>query len=241
MAVMPRLINRQYQGVCEHSMPTALVIGASRGIGREFVRQLLLDGWRVWATARDSASLTALQDDGAQALKLDVSAAESIAGLAWPLDGERLDLALYVAGVYGPAHGADTAPDQAAFDNVMHTNVLGAMQVIPTIAPMVEAAHGKFVFISSGMGSIEEATQSNGWVYRVSKAALNMAVKSASCHYRAAIFAAMNPGWVQTDMGGAHATISAQQSVTEMRQVIDRLGPADSGSFVSHSGQRQAW
>ncbi|RJG02504.1 SDR family oxidoreductase [Noviherbaspirillum sedimenti] len=222
-------------------MPTALVIGASRGIGREFVRQLLRDGWKVWATARDDASLAELQSAGAQALKLDVAQTDSIATLGWQLDGEKLDLALFVAGVYGPGHGAETAPTSAAFDQVMHANVLGAMQLIPTVAPMVEAARGKCVFISSIMGSIGSATASIGWVYRVSKAALDMVVKSASFDYRHATFVALHPGWVQTGIGGPNAPVPVEQSVEDMLDVIGKLQPGDSGSFYSHDGTRLPW
>ena len=68
-------------------MRTALIIGASRGIGREFVRQLLSAGWKVFATARDEASLQALKEEGAHALKVDVAISESLAGLTWQLDG----------------------------------------------------------------------------------------------------------------------------------------------------------
>ena len=129
-------------------MPTALILGASRGIGREYVRQLRTQHWRVIATARDDASLAALRKEGAEALKLDVTKPESLAALGWQLDGEKLDLAVYVPGVYGPSAGAKTSPTAQDFDAVMHTNVLGAMQAIPVIAPMVEAAHGKFTFIT---------------------------------------------------------------------------------------------
>lgn len=221
-------------------MPTALVIGASRGIGREFVRQLLQGGWKVWATARDDASLAELQTAGAQTLKLDVAKAESIAALGWQLDGEQLDLALFVAGVYGPDHGADTAPTQAAFDQVMHANVLGAMQLIPTVVPMVKAG-GKCIFLSSRMGSIGDASGSQGWVYRVSKAALNMAVKAASCQYRHATFAVLHPGWVQTDMGGPNAQVAVDKSVAGMLKVVGALKPEESGSFHNYDGTPLPW
>ncbi|TCS37435.1 NAD(P)-dependent dehydrogenase (short-subunit alcohol dehydrogenase family) [Paucimonas lemoignei] len=221
-------------------MPTALVIGASRGIGREFTRQLLQGGWSVWATARDDASLAQLQSDGAKTLKLDVTKTESIATLGWQLDGEQLDLALFVAGVYGPDQGADSAPTQAAFDQVMHANVLGAMQLIPTVVPMVKAG-GKCVFLSSRMGSIDDASSSQGWVYRVSKAALNMAVKAASCQYRHATFAVLHPGWVQTDMGGPNALISPEKSVAGMLNVIAKLKPEESGSFRNFDGTPLPW
>jgi NAD(P)-dependent dehydrogenase (short-subunit alcohol dehydrogenase family) len=222
-------------------MRNALVIGASRGIGREFVRQLLEDGWKVTATARDDASIAALNAAGAEAIKLDVARPETLAALGWRLDGARVDLALYVAGVYGPSDGARIPPAVADFDAVMHPNVLGAMQMIPMVAPMVEAARGKFVFISSTMGSIAEVAASNGWVYRVSKAALGMAVRSASCDYPKATFVAMSPGWVRTDMGGPGASLAVDESVANMMRVIETLTIADTGTFRNHAGRQLAW
>ena len=154
----------------------------------------------------------------------------------------KLDLAVYVAGVYGPsAQSAKSSPTAHDFDKVMHTNVLGAMQMIPLIAPMVEAAHGRFVFLSSNMGSIGETPSANGWLYRTSKAALNMAVKSASFDYPAATFVAMCPGWVRTDMGGPHATISVEESVSDMLNVIGGLKQEESGSYCNHAGHHLAW
>jgi NAD(P)-dependent dehydrogenase (short-subunit alcohol dehydrogenase family) len=102
------------------------------------------------------------------------------------------------------------------FDATMHANVLGAMQAIPLVAPCVASAKGKFVFITSGMGSIGEAESSMGWVYRASKAALNMAVHSARNDYPTMTLITMNPGWVKTDMGGAQAPTSVAQSVSGM-------------------------
>ena len=223
-------------------MPTALILGASRGIGREFVRQLLAANWRVIATARDDASLAELQGAGAQALKLDVGNPDSLAGLGWQLDGEELDLAVYVAGVYGPQGQSPKAPPTTQdFDKVMRTNVLGAMQAIPTIAPMVQAAQGKFAFISSGMGSIAETDSSYGWLYRTSKAALNMAVKSAALDYPSATFVALCPGWVRTDMGGPNATVAVEDSVAGLLSVINGLKQEDSGTYRNYAGRTLAW
>jgi NAD(P)-dependent dehydrogenase (short-subunit alcohol dehydrogenase family) len=223
-------------------MPAALVIGASRGIGRELVRQLLATGWQVHATARTDAALAELQAAGAMPLKLDVTRPESLAGLGWQLDDVKLDLAIYVAGVYGPAHqGATSPPTQADFDAVMHANVLGAMQAVPLVAPMVEQAGGRFVVISSGMGSIAEAEGSYGWIYRASKAALNMAVKSASFDYPKATMLAVCPGWVRTDMGGEDAALAVEDSVAGMLKVILARRLEESGSFWNHAGRRMAW
>ncbi len=216
-----------------------LVMGASRGIGLEFVQQYRAAGDRVIATARDDAGLERLQALGAVAFKLDVANPASISGLAWQLDGEKIDVALYVAGVIsrGDAHTPPTQPD---FDHVMRTNVLGAMQAIPQVAPLVEAAQGRFGFISSEMGHIAEVPSSYSWVYRVSKAALNMAVASARHDYPQATLVALSPGWVQTDMGGSGAPLSVQDSVGAMRRTLGQLTPADSGRFYAIDGTPMA-
>lgn len=217
-----------------------LVMGASRGIGLEFVRQYVAAGEQVIATARDEAGLERLRSMGAKALRVDVADAASISGLAWQLDGEEIDVALYVAGVF-PAADARTPPTHVEFDRTLHTNVLGAMQAIPQVAPLVEAAAhgrgGRFVFISSAMARIGGVDNSRGWVYRASKAALNMAVASAQHDYPKAIMVAMSPGWVQTDMGGAGATLTVAQSVSSMREAIAALTPSQKGAFLDQDGR----
>lgn len=220
---------------------TALVIGASRGIGREFVRQLLADGWKVIATARDSDALAMLGAEGAQAIRIDVTKPESLAELPWRLDGEKIDLALYVAGVLPTWDGAAEPPTAAAFNATMQVNVLGAMQALPLLAPFVADAHGRFVFVSSVMASIAGASNSTAWIYRASKAALNMAVHSARNDYPGLTLAVMHPGWVQTDMGGPGATVNVRDSVTGMLKVIATLKPSDTGAFRSYDGREIAW
>lgn len=212
-----------------------LVLGASRGIGLEFARQYRAAGDSVVATARDTAGLQKLKDLGARPLQLDVSDPASVVGLAGELRGEKFEVALYVAGVYSTA-GATTPPTQQDFDLVMRTNVLGAMQAIPLVGPLVEAAGGRFVFITSGMGHISGTRSSFGWLYRASKAALNMTVRAASHDYPRAVFIAMSPGWVQTEMGGPGAPLTAARSVASMRKAIADLAPGQSGSFLDHDG-----
>ena len=223
-------------------MSTALVIGASRGIGKEFARQLEEEGWKVYATARDQAGLAALREADTEAIELDVAKQESVDALGRYLEGVKLDLVLYVAGLLGPHEDAKVVPSTADFDAVMHANVLGAMQATPVLGPLVEAAGGKFVFITSGAGSIAEVPSSAPWwIYRVSKAALNMAVKSASFDYPKATFIAMCPGWVQTDMGGPGATTPVEESVADMLRVLSGLSLEDSGSYHNHAGRNLPW
>ena len=220
-------------------MSTVLVIGASRGIGLEFVRQYREAGRRVIATVRDADGRARVHALGAEALTVDVANPASVSGLAWQLDGEKLDLALYVAGVLRRPN-ALTPPSQQDFDAVMHTNVLGAMQTLPQVAPLVAEARGVFAFLSSSMSQIGSVPDSGSWLYRTSKAALNMAVAAAQHDYPDATLVTIDPGWVQTDMGGAGAALTVEKSVQGMRQVLASLTPADKGRLLHYDGRRAA-
>lgn len=220
-------------------MSTILVIGASRGIGLEFVRQYREAGCRVIATVRDDPGRARVQALGAQALTVDVANPASVSGLSWLLDGEKIDLALYVAGVIRRPD-ARTPPTREDFDAVMHTNVLGAMQAIPQVAPLVADARGVFAFLSSSMSQIGSVPGSDSWLYRTSKAALNMAVAAAQHSYPDATLVTIDPGWVQTDMGGGSAPLTVQTSVRSMRETLAGLTPADKGRLLHHDGRRAA-
>ena len=219
-------------------MNTVLVIGASRGIGLELVRQYREAGHRVIATVRDDAGRTRVQALGAQALTVDVANPASVSGLAWQLDGEKISLALYVAGLWD-ANGARTPPNREQFDRVMHTNVLGAMQALPQVAPLLDDESGVFAFLSSQMSLISE-TDSDAWLYRVSKAALNMVVAAAQPAWPRATLVALDPGWTQTDMGGSAATLTVEQSVQGLVHTLASVTPADRGGLLHHDGRRAA-
>ena len=218
-------------------MKSILVIGASRGIGLELVRQYTAAGRRVIASVRDAAGRERLQALGAQVLTVDVADPASVSGLAWQLDGEKLDLALYVAGVIRRAD-ARTPPTQQDFDAVMHTNLLGAMQAIPQVAPLVADAQGVFAFLSSSMSLIGSVPGSDAWLYRTSKAALNMAVAAAQHSYPGATLVTIDPGWVQTDMGGGQAPLSVEDSVRGLRSTLASVTAADKGRLLHHDGRR---
>ncbi|MGT2469687.1 SDR family oxidoreductase [Paraburkholderia terrae] len=225
-------------------MKTVLIVGASRGIGREFVKQYRHDGWRVLATARDEASLGELVALGAEAFSLDVAAPEDIAALGWKLDGERLDAAVIVSGVYGPqTEGVETVTADD-FDFVMTTNVRGPMQLIPVLLPLVEDARGVLAVLSSRMGSISETTGTTGWLYRASKAALNDVLKVTSLQTRQATCVSLHPGWVRTDMGGASAAVDPAHSVRGMREVLAQAASTPHlfhGRFFQYDGTAIDW
>src|SRR5690606_35625154 len=159
-------------------MPTALIVGASRGIGFEFARQYIDEGWRVFGTFRGEADRIRLRDLGVQTLKLDVLEADDLAAFGWQMDGERVDALVMNAGVYGPrTSSTQRPPTLEEFDLVMRTNVLSAMRLMPLVAPLLSPSRGTMAFVSSRMGSIAAANASYGMLYRVSKAADNMVAK----------------------------------------------------------------
>lgn len=218
-----------------------LIIGASRGLGLEFVRQYRAAGAAAVATARDDAGRARIAELGAKPLTLDVASAASVSGLAWQIDGERFDVVVINAGVFGPRAAALDAPTQDDFDTVMHTNVLGPMRLLPQLADAL-APGARLAILSSRMGSIGLRASSSGWLYRASKAAVNSVMKDASLALAGqAIVISFHPGWVKTDMGGEGADIDAATSIAGMRTVLATLKPTDTGSFFNYDGQRLAW
>ncbi len=218
-----------------------LVIGASRGIGFEFVRQFLAEGAKVSATARDEAGLERLRELGATAFVLDVTDAESATGLAPRLEGAKFDLAIVNAGAGGPRSGGLEAPSEDDFDHVMRTNVLGPMRVIPQIAAAL-ASGGTIAVLSSVMGSVGSRTSAGMSLYRASKAAVNSVLKDASLLLGGkAVCVALHPGWVRTDMGGSGADIDVATSVAGMKKVLTGLQAKDNGAFVDYQGHAIPW
>ena len=218
-------------------MPTILITGANRGIGLEFVRQYADAGWAVIATARrPSAELDAV---GVRVETLDLSDAEAIVSFPATVEGS-LDLIIANAGTNHPMN-ADTAEDARAWQKMMMVNAIAPYLLGRALLSRMSRA-GKIIAVSSGMGSI--AQSSGGWVpYRTSKAALNMAWSNLALEAQplGVTVAALSPGWVKTRMGGAGAEITAEESVRDMRALIDRLAIEDTGRFLRRNGTEIPW
>jgi len=224
-------------------MQSVLIIGASRGLGLEFVRQYRRDGWLTLGTCRSPEQDALLSAEGATAIRLDAADPDSFAGLARALDGTRIDVCIYNAGVLGSREGPSVAPSKEVFDQVMHANVFGPMQAIPVVAPALLKAKGKFAFVTSKMGSISEMASSVAPTYRASKAALNAFVKATSIEYgpQGMTSFVMHPGWVKTDMGGSNADIEPSVSIAGMRRVIATATADANGKFFNYDGSEIAW
>ena len=218
-------------------MPTVLITGANRGIGLEFARQYSQGGWDVVATARQSnPELDAL---GVRVEAVDLADPDAVAAFPEKFDAP-LDLFIANAGTNQPMHG-ETADDARAWQTMMMVNAIAPYMLGRMLLPRMSGG-GKMVAISSGMGSIGD--NGGGWVpYRTSKAALNMAwsclaLESEPRGVTAVLF---SPGWVKTRMGGSGAQISSEESVGDMRKLIDRLTIGDGGRFLRRNGSELPW
>lgn len=224
-------------------MATILVIGASRGIGLEFVRQYAAEGNRVIATYRSPEAGARLRELGAKPTALDMLDEGAVLDFGEKMAHEKIDIAILNAGVAGPRGQAVTSPGGLDFDAVMHTNVRAPMQLIPVLAPALIASRGKLAVLSSRMGSSSLMTSTASWLYRASKAALNAALKAASLEYgpQGVVCIAFHPGWVRTDMGGGSADIDVKTSVEGMRRVLASANDSSNGKFINYNGEQLSW
>ncbi len=225
-------------------MPTLLITGANRGIGLELTRSFAKDGWRVHACCRDPGGANELNTlDGTVVVhRLDVTDGAAVAALARELAGEAIDILFNNAGVYGPRTGfAET--DYDAWEPVFSINVFAPLRLAECFVAHVARSDRKLILnMSSVMGSIAEGG-GGSYIYRASKAAVNMITKTLSVDLagQGITVVAFHPGWVQTDMGGSHATVSVRDSVKGLRHIIAGLSSEDNGGFFAYDGRKLPW
>jgi NAD(P)-dependent dehydrogenase (short-subunit alcohol dehydrogenase family) len=231
-------------------MASTLITGANRGLGLEFARQYAADGWQVYAACRHPISASELQrladasGHRLQILALDVTKPASVKAAAEKLNGRAIDLVLNNAGVGGARGQTLGNIDYKAWAKVLDVNTMGPLRVSEAFVDNVARSERKtIVTLTSGMGSIADNTSGGAFAYRSSKAAVNMVMRSLAIDLapRGITCVVVNPGWVQTDMGGPNATLTPAESASRLRRLIDSLGPAQSGKFFNHDGREYAW
>jgi len=233
-----------------------VVTGAGRGLGLEFVRQLLQRGCRVFATVRNPAASGELQvlagrNQDLTVLPLDVGSEASIRTFAQQVTAKTtsLDLLINNAGIYlgrpGAVEGSDRLGQLTLESGVatLRTNAVGPMVLTQELLPLLrKGKNPKIVSLTSWLGSI---AQSRGapFHYSASKAALNMYTHGLAMTLQSdgIIAVVVNPGWVKTDMGGRGAAISAQESVEGILQVVERLTLQETGKFLNWDGGEEPW
>lgn len=219
------------------------ITGCTRGIGLEFCRQLTARGDDVTATARDPVNAGELTSLPLRIVGLDVADRFSLEALADSTSEEPIDVLINNAGVSSSsAKLADL--DQAELLRVFTINSIAPMLVAKALLPRLRIGSRKLIVnISSQLASIANNSGGSSYGYRASKTALNQFNRSLSNELSPQGFTCVvvHPGWVQTDMGGANATLTPTQSVKNLIALIDRLTPEDSGKFFNFDGKSLPW
>jgi NAD(P)-dependent dehydrogenase (short-subunit alcohol dehydrogenase family) len=222
---------------------TVLITGASRGIGLEFARQYSAAGWRVIGTARKPEAAAELHALTVQVVQLDVTDPSSVDRLAQDLAGTPIDLLINNAGIQ-PLMWKLAEVDFDAFERALAVNTVGPVRVTRALLPNLRSGGlRRIVNITTNLSSIAENTDGGFYGYRESKAALNMFTKSLAAELgpEGFICIVLHPGWVKTDLGGPQAPLQVEDSVRGILGVIDRLAPADNGTFRTYAGEQMAW
>ena len=225
-------------------MKTAVITGASRGIGSEFVVRLLDKGWRVYAGFRkEMHRLDLIEDENLIVCQLDVTDNDSIERFTQRVE-HHVDLLINNAGVPdGRWRNIKEIDDQWALE-VININSLGPVRLVRSLyEKMGGNSLSTVVMISSLMGSIDDCHSGRSYAYRASKTALNMftvAMKKEAFEDNIS-FLILHPGWVKTRMGGENAPVEMNTSVKGMMKLIQGHNLEDSGRFVQYDGVDLPW
>ena len=223
---------------------TVLIVGASRGLGLGLVREYLGEGWNVVATSRGAEA--ALRDLAAGAEgrlrlgTLDVTDEAGLAALASSHAGVRLDVLFVSAGVMGGRDGVAADVPAKDFARVLVTNALAPLKIIEALGDAVPR-DGAIVAMTSTLGSVAGNTGGGTEVYRASKAALNTLLRSYAARHPQRAIVAMHPGWVRTDMGGANAAVSVEDSARGMVAAIAARAGKPGCVFIDYRGRTIPW
>jgi NAD(P)-dependent dehydrogenase (short-subunit alcohol dehydrogenase family) len=225
-------------------MKTAVITGASRGIGSEFVVRLLDNGWRVYAGFRQNKHrLDLLENENLIVCQLDVTDNDSIERFTNGVE-YHIDLLINNAGVPdGRWRNIKEIDDQWALD-VININSIGPVRLVRSLYDKMSGENlSTVVMISSLMGSIDDCHSGRSYAYRASKTALNMftvAMKKEALEDNIS-FLILHPGWVKTRMGGENAPVEMETSVDGMMKLIEEHNLEDSGRFVQYDGVDLPW
>jgi NAD(P)-dependent dehydrogenase (short-subunit alcohol dehydrogenase family) len=229
--------------MAQSQLRTALIVGASRGLGLGLAAELTSRRWEVTGTVRDDAGTVRLSAAGARVERVDTTDREALAALRRRLAGEVFDVVFINAGIgLGPDEDATTVGSDAVARLFM-ANAVAPVAVARALADRVRERSGIIAFMSSDLGSVSRNEDGFMELYRASKAALNSLIRSftATLGGKRITVLAMHPGWVRTDMGGPHAPLSVEDSVRGLADVLEARAGSGRHAFVDYQGAELEW
>lgn len=223
---------------------TALIVGASRGLGLGLAKQFSSEGWQVIATVRNAQQADALrQIPRVRVETLDMTDAASIEALAERLEGTQLDVLFVNAGVAGPQDKPASQASETEVGQLFFTNAVAPLRLAQRLQPLVDAERGVIVFMSSILGSVETGPGMGMSLYGASKAALNHMTRTfvAELGETGLTVLSMHPGWVKTDMGGEQAPLDVETSARGMVDQVTKALGSGGHRYLDYQGDPLPW
>ncbi|KKJ76829.1 short-chain dehydrogenase [Kiloniella litopenaei] len=226
-------------------MPSVLITGANKGIGLAFAQSFAVDGWKVHACCRQPDKAKGLQgiEGDISIHKLDVTDGLRVASVARGMLDEKIDILINNAGYYGPRLGFGEI-DYEDWAHTFQVNTMAPLRMVENFIEHVAGSERKLIVnVSSKMGSVAENEGGGAYVYRSSKAALNVVTKSLAVDLKeqGVTVICVHPGHVQTDMGGEQAPLTISKSVSGLRKLIGKVTHEQTGQFFNYDGTIIPW
>ena len=227
-------------------METVFITGSNRGLGLEFVKQFESSGFKVIAACRNpklADNLNSIKGN-IEVVKLNINSGIDFENISTTYKNENIDILINNAGIIGLNKKIIGEINYEDWKDVFQTNVLGPTMIVERLLSQIARSEKKLIVsISSKLGSISENSGGGQYAYRASKAALNAVNKSLSIDLteKGITSIVISPGWVKTDMGGENADLTIHDSVTQMREVIERVDINDTGKFFNFDGNIIKW
>jgi len=232
-------------------MPTSssdkqlLLIGASRGLGFALAEEYLKRGWRVVATERNRTTsklhdLLGSAENRLEIETVDINYPDQVAALRARLASRKFDMLFVNAGIGIREMIAEVSTDE--FTRIMVTNALSPMRIVESMQDLVLPT-GTIAIMSSGQGSITNNENGNNEIYRGSKTALNMFMRSFAARHAddPRTLLLMAPGWVRTDLGGPQARLSIEESIPNLVNTIDAQSGKAGLQYLDYLGRKVPW
>ncbi|TAN08311.1 MAG: SDR family NAD(P)-dependent oxidoreductase [Rhodanobacteraceae bacterium] len=224
-----------------------LLIGASRGLGLALAQEYLGRGWEVVATERvDRPSglheLAQSHHGRLEIERVDINHPDQVGTLRARLAAREFDMLFVNAGVTTANHETAAEVSTDEFMRVMVTNALSPMRVVEVLQDLVRPG-GTIGVMSSGRGSIANNENGHEDVYRGSKAALNMFMRSFAARHSdiPRTLLLMAPGWVRTDLGGPEARLDIADSIPNLADTMDAQAGIPGLRYLDYLGRQLPW